>query len=347
MTTITRRIACASGTCAEASFPWALRTFGILIALLWSSTSEAQLLREGDEYWVINTRHISSNACHADLDSPRFSVYRYHDNIGLQFDSVEGLLSTAATDADCLNILYIHGNRMKSQEAIDRSLKIYRLIQNRRCDQTKIRWILWSWPSDPIFNPLTDVRQKAARADAQALYVGWFLRRFPAIDRIEMIGYSFGGRIVTGALHTAAGGAMFGRTLPGPPLSGARIGINLVAPALDRHWLANGAKHGMAVENIGSLNLFYNSGDRVLKLYKMVSKYYDPVALGSAGLGPLGTRSDQLPIAVVSRNCVGTVGLIHDELLYYEPGCDAAPWIARSIDKACDAITQSHPTMAN
>ncbi|WP_145098650.1 hypothetical protein [Rosistilla carotiformis] len=242
------------------------------------------------------------------------------------------MYSRVAEDRSYLNVIYFHGNRFTAQEAIDRSLRIYRYV-NRRChNQTKIRWILWSWPSDPILNPLTDVRSKADRADTQALYAGRVLQHFPAPDRLEMVGYSFGGRIVTGALHTAAGGAIKGRTLPGQPLLGARIGIHLVAPALDRHWLGRGQMHGKAVENIGAMNLFYNSRDRVLSLYAMVSKYHNPTALGFAGLGPLAKRSDQLPIEIHAKDCGGSVGILHDELKYFEPCCNAAEMIAASLE---------------
>ncbi len=319
-----------------------IATLGVvlLLTVLSSSVSHAALLREGDEYWVLNSRCISSVACRANLENPNLKVYRYHQGQGLQHDSVNGLYTRVDEDHSFLNVIYIHGNRFTSQEAIDRSLKIYRSV-NRRChDQTRIRWILWSWPSDPIFNPLTDVRTKAQRADTQALYVGWLLQHFPAPDRLEMIGYSFGGRIVTGALHTAAGGEMKGRTLSGPPLRGSRIGIHLVAPALDRHWLASGSRHGLAAENIGSMNLFYNSRDRVLKLYSMVSKYYNPVALGFAGLGQLAARSDHLPIQIRARDCGGAVGLLHDELKYFEPCCNVAETIATTLDASDSEVIQ-------
>ncbi|WP_218934279.1 alpha/beta hydrolase [Rosistilla ulvae] len=313
-------------------------TVALILSIYNSTRGHAAMLHEGDEYWVVNTRCISSNSRCANLESPTLKIYRYQQGSGLQHDRLDGLLARVDEDRSYLNVIYVHGNRFTSQEAIDRSLNIYRKVKRRCHDETKIRWILWSWPSDPIFNPLTDVRTKATRADTQALYAGWLLQHFPATDRLEMVGYSFGGRIVTGALHTAAGGSIHGRSLSGPPLRGARIAINLVAPALDRHWLARGSQHGLATENIGSMNLFYNSNDRVLKLYSMVSKYYNPVALGFAGLGPLAPRSDQLPIQIRSKDCRNSVGLLHDELKYYEPCCNAVEMIATSIQASYSPI---------
>lgn len=313
----------------------AVMMVALVLTLLCAGNGRAAMLRDGDEYWVINTRSISCDSCCANIDQPNLKVYRYWQGHGLRHDCVDGLFDRVSEDRSFLNVIYVHGNRFTSQEAIDRSLYIYRKV-NRWCKEpVKIRWILWSWPSDPIFNPLTDVRTKAARADTQTLYAGWLLQNFPATDRLEMVGYSFGGRIVTGALHTAAGGPMHGRRLNGPPLRGARIGVNLVAPALDRHWLSAGSKHGLAAENIGAMNLFYNSRDRVLSLYSMVSKYYNPVALGFAGLGTLAERSDHQPIQILAKDCGGSVGLMHDEMKYYETCCRAAMMIASSIQTTC------------
>ena len=304
----------------------------ITLALLLIATSARAGLRDGDELWMINTRSISCNLNSANISNPALRVYRYQGASGFQVDTLDNLLIHSAQDTSCVNVLYIHGNRFTAQDAIKRVWNVYWRVRRQQSPAVRVRWILWSWPSDPTFGPLRDVRSKAMRADTQTLYVGWFLQRFTGTDRLHIIGYSFGGRVATGGLHVAAGGTVGGRAVIGQPMLGQQIGVSLIAPALDRHWLSSGANHGLAVENIRQLNLFYNNHDGILKLYSMISKYYDPVALGFAGLSGLAPRSDGLPIAVCSKNCSGTVGINHDELKYYEHGCSAINTISASID---------------
>lgn len=294
-------------------------------------------LHGADQMWVINTRGISHQVCSANLDYPRLRVSQFQCGAGLMQSETDHLISTIASDPACVNVIYIHGNRFDRNDAWKRVWTVYHKIRSRCPQDIRMRWILWTWPADPMGGPIKDVRTKAPRADTQTLYAGWFLRRLHASqsdcqwNRVHIIGYSFGGRVATGCLHTAAGGSIGRRSLSGQPLLGARIHVNLIAPALDQHWLRSGSNHGMASQNLGSLNLFYNNRDRVLRLYSMISRVYNPVALGFRGLNGLADRNDGLPIAVQSKNCAGSVGLMHDELKYYEPCCSASRQIASSI----------------
>ena len=61
-----------------------------------------------------------------------------------------------------------------------------------------------------------------------------------------MIGYSFGGRVVTGSLHALAGGPLGRRVLHGSTVTGANIDVGLVAPAIEDDWLGTGQYHGNA-----------------------------------------------------------------------------------------------------
>ena len=74
----------------------------------------------------------------------------------------------------------------------------------------RLRFVIWSWPSDKIKGPLNDIRTKAWRTDTDGYYLGWFLQRMHPQSDIGLIGFSYGARIVSGALHVLAGGELDG-----------------------------------------------------------------------------------------------------------------------------------------
>ena len=141
--------------------------------------------------------------------------------------------------------------------------------------------MIWSWPSSRAGILTHDVREKAERTDAQGLYLAWLLREHSQQSAsTTLIGYSFGGRIATGALHALAGGKLGGRTLAGQPISGKPINAGLIAPAIDSHWLSGHGYHSQATSNMHRMVLMYNRKDIILKSYWRVDKIRGRMALG-------------------------------------------------------------------
>jgi hypothetical protein len=153
-----------------------------------------------------------------------------------------------------------------------------------------------------------------------------------AATPVTMIGYSFGARVITGALHTLAGGALRGRSLPQPPVIGGHVGVGLVAPAIESTWLGPGGYHGRAVKNIAQLVLLYNRRDAVLKRYWLIEKVRRETALGFSGPTCFARRADGSRLPVRSRDCSPSVRLRHAELDYYNQRCRAGSDLARLID---------------
>jgi hypothetical protein len=229
-------------------------------------------------------------------------------------------------------VIYVHGNRIPSDDAIERGRLIY---QNVKCcrDGSPIDWVIWSWPSDQQGILTHDARIKAARTDGQGLYLAWLLRKHAQFDVDNtLIGYSFGARIITGALHAMAGGSLGGRMLPGEPQLGRRIEAGLVAPAIDSGWLSSQGYHRLATQNLDRLVLLYNRRDAVLKRYWLIDRVRGRMALGYSGPSSFAERFDGSTLPVLSRDCSPSVGLQHDELDYYRKSCRAGFEMARLID---------------
>jgi hypothetical protein len=229
-------------------------------------------------------------------------------------------------------VIYIHGNRISNEVAIDRGFDIHQRIN---CSRARpIDWVIWSWPSEKEGMLTHDARIKAARTDGQGLYLGWLLRRHFEHDiRTTLVAYSFGGRIVTGALHAVAGGELAGQKLSGEPVVGAPFAAGLVAPAVDSHWLTDHGYHRLATQNLDRLVLMYNRRDAVLKRYWLIDRVRGRMAMGYVGPTKFAARHDGSRLPVRSRDCSPTIGFQHDELDYYHKSCNAGSEMARLIDE--------------
>ena len=274
-----------------------------------------------DRLWLIDSRNLSYSACHASLKAPAFQVAQLDSCGNSRCASTEEFLSSLVADRPVL--IQVHGNRMDEQAALERGIFVYRNTVPY-CGGRPLDFLIFSWPSDREGILLGDGRAKAERTDAQGLYLAWIIREL--VERnipVAVIGFSFGGRIATGALHSMAGGKLAGRTLPGEHHVGADINVGLIAPALEDDWLRSGSYHGLATQNIRQMTILYNRRDAVLKRYWLLDKVRGSMALGFTGPKGIGPRADGSSMPVFSRDCSTTLGIRHDEQKYYTQACRA------------------------
>ena len=283
-----------------------------------------------DRLWLFSTRAITSTACRADLQNPQLSVAVVSNNGHVAESSLEAYLGSL--DSERSVVFYIHGNRMEASRARYRGLSIYRKC---RCSgSAPIDWVIWSWPSAQAGVLTHDARLKARRTDAQGLYLAWLLRRHAVASvPTTLIGYSFGGRIATGALHALAGGSLGGRKLPGPETSGVGFRAGLIAPAIASNWLDRRGYHSRASKNLDRLVLMYNRRDVILKRYWMIEKIRGTMALGFTGPTRFAPRIDGSSLPVRAFDCSPSIGIRHDELEYYTSRCRAGQELATLIDE--------------
>jgi len=283
-----------------------------------------------DRLWLISTRSLSTSACCASLEVPAFRVNRLERCGQGRSVTWQDFLNDRSDNRPVL--IQIHGNRMTNEAAIERGFFIYQNIVPY-CDSRPLDYVIFSWPSEKEGILLGDGREKAERTDAEGLYLAWIIRELAQRDvPIALGGFSFGGRVATGALHALAGGTLGGRSLPGEHQQGAAVSVGLIAPALEDDWLRAGRYHGLATQNIKQMSVLYNQRDAILKRYWLLDKVRENRALGFTGPIGLAPGFDGQPIPLFSRDCSLTVGIRHDEKKYYTEACRAGRQMAKLVN---------------
>jgi hypothetical protein len=239
------------------------------------------------QLWLLSTRRLPSalrttgDTNVADLN---FEVERYDPRSGWSAASLAELF--AADDPRLTTSVLVHGNHTDRQWAVTKGLGVYRALVGSAKAEQPVRLIVWSWPSERIAGSLReDARIKAQRTNVEGYYLAKFLDRLRGPKPVSVVGYSFGARVITGALHLLGGGLLAGQRLgereqfPRPPLHAV-----LMAAAIDRDWLLPGRPHGRALSAVDRMVVFVNRQDRVLKWYRFFSPNDAGETLGSHGL---------------------------------------------------------------
>jgi hypothetical protein len=233
--------------------------------------------------WLVSTRRLphgprAAGALDFTID---FEVQRYEQATDWSGASLDELFG--ADDPRLVTSVLVHGNHTSRQWAITKGLGVYRTLVASAQAEQPVRLIVWSWPSDQVPGSFReDARVKAQRTNIEGYYLARFLDRLRGPNPVSLVGYSFGARVITGALHLLGGGELEGRRLgereqfPRPPLHAL-----LMAAAIDRDWLLPGRPHGRALSSVERMVVFVNPQDRVLRWYRFVSP---GEALGSHGL---------------------------------------------------------------
>ena len=239
-----------------------------------------------NEIWQIYTRHLPACTPHP---TPR--VYQ-HACQTWQTRNLEDLLKPF----DGLVVIFAHGNRMEACNTLHRGMLYYRCLTSGA--GPKVRFIIWSWPSDQVKGQIKDVRVKAERADCEGAYLGWFLEQLPEEQGVSLIGYSYGARVIANAMHLrTCGGNRYFKFERSDPM---RVVIN--APAMSNCDLASWGRYSGAMSQVDRMLMLYNSTDPILKRYRVVERGSRPSALGYTGLkmavpgGPKIRQIDASPI---------------------------------------------------
>jgi hypothetical protein len=239
-----------------------------------------------DDIWLVSCRRIVClTTCRAGDVDERLEYWRYSEcGNWRRSDQAEFLETTTAPLPTCV---WVHGDRMESGEAFAIGLQVYRQLICGVRRKTPIRFVIWSWPSAKQIagRPAHDAQIKASRCDPAGYALASMLTQLDPQTPLSLVGFSFGARVVTSALHVAAGGAIDGFGLqiseesPNPAYH-----VVLMASALDNDWLEPGKRYGMALDRVSQLLLVNNYCDWVLKRYRRITCSRCGEALGYTGL---------------------------------------------------------------
>jgi hypothetical protein len=252
-----------------------------------------------EAFWIVSTRD-----CPQELGSdpwPQMRV-RHFDESG---DLVERDFSEMFAQAVGRPVLIqVQGSLTTPDIALGGLLWSHSWLQANRAITPDAVVIAFDWPSQRVYrNDYLDVNEKGRRAFVAAYHLAQLVQAFPPSSRICLLGQSYGGRVVPGALHLLGGGQLGHHHPVG--LSSLRPDLDLraviIAAATDRNWLDPGQKFDRALNATnGFLNL-YNSRDESLLFYPALTRSGHHHALGRLGLsnrdfdrlGPVAERYEE------------------------------------------------------
>jgi hypothetical protein len=261
-----------------------------------------------DEVLLVSTRRLGTR-CDAAAMAEGLHCER-RDAGGRWVDqSWDATLSQFA--APLPTVIYVHGNRVDSGVDKAHGLEFYRWLAARANSDTPLRYVIWSWPSSQVRGRLKDYEVKAARTTPCGWQLAWAIDQLPASTPLAVVGYSYGARLASGALHLLGGGRMGSLELS-PRVNPQRSPMRaaLVAAAMDAHWLRPGGYHGQALSQVDSLLLVNNRQDPAMRFYPLSPVGHRMQALGYSGplsRSALGDYADRIK----SIDMTGAVGRHH------------------------------------
>ena len=260
------------------------------------------------DIWLISTR----SAPWSNPVGGEDRIVYWHLDADKNWASADLEAFLATDDTAVPTCVYIHGNRITRSGAVRDGWSVSQKLKREAPDRP-LRFVIWSWPADQIRGIRQDVQVKASRSDVQAYYLAYWLGRMNPEVRVSLIGYSFGARTITGALHLLAGGEFAGRSLPEgtAPVERTPVRAVLVAAAMNADWLSPGRANGLALSLAERVLVTRNMYDPVLQYYPRMYGRGGPQALGYTGLARssrLAEQREKVEILPVERS----VGSNHD-----------------------------------
>ena len=279
------------------------------------ATDSGQLAEESTgvgSIWLISTRHLGCAGNATSSNDPDLTVMRYDEPSEAWSDAT--LQSFLDEDVAIPTVFYIHGNRRGWHDAFQRGWAFHHALATEV--GSKFRLVIWSWPADQMRGALRDVRAKASRTNADGYYLGWLLARMRPDAQVSLVGFSFGARIITGAMHLLSSGTLAGVSLNATSSPREPLRAVLLAAAIHSDWLLPGRPHESIWPVTDQISVLYNSSDPVLQRYHLVERRGKPQALGHVGFWgsqQLGDTAERLS----NRDVSCYVGRTHDIDAYF------------------------------
>jgi len=229
---------------------------------------------DGREVWMMSTRSCRGG------EGPR--CYRYERGRWLVASLDEFL---AGDDSEVPTVVFVHGARCDMPLSLAVGWECLAQIAPR--DRRKrFRYVIWSWPAESQSKrPIDGFRQQASTADREGPKLARILARINHDVPVCLVSHSFGGRVVSGALHVLAGGRIDGVGLEDSPLpQGRTFDAVYMAAAFCTPRLAPGQRFGRALQRVDRLLVIYNSRDCILTRYRVLDPCCRCGPLGVTGL---------------------------------------------------------------
>ncbi len=230
------------------------------------------------EFWIVSTRQAPKQ-CNLDQGLCCITYWKRTGRDSYQQYSLDEFLM--AMDPSLPTCIYVHGNTLDWDGAIEGGTRVYRKIGR---GVHGFRLVLWSWPAERIKGAGLEgnVVEKAEMSESQGYYLAWLVDLIDPRTPLSLVGHSYGCRTVTAGLQGLATGRIAGYRLPPRQYIGWRpMEACLVAAAMDKWLLTPRGQHALAVTQIDRMLITVNPKDRTLAL---LPKWFPWEALGLDGL---------------------------------------------------------------
>lgn len=248
--------------------------------------------RPQDQIWIVNSRGLGGRS--TEKVAERLQYLRYTEGRWVASSLAEFLSQPKQTTTS----IFLTGNYYRHRETVETGWRIYHRLVQQRPDDRPLRFVIWSWPSDPASHRrLPDAKIKFARLDSASYHLASFLDQLDRATPISLCGASFGAGIVVGSLELLAGGRLGAFRLPAGARQPHQVRVVLTGAAFDNDWLMPGRKYGQALTQIDRMLVFVNPRDTPLRFYNRL--YYPNSPAQAIGrTGPAGWA------CIVDRNKV-------------------------------------------
>jgi hypothetical protein len=202
----------------------------------------------------------------------------------------ESLESFLLAQGQLPTLLYVHGNSLDHEHALESAWKVYNRI--KVCPGPKML-VLWSWPAEivhkrPLIRPIQLARKNIKAKYVYVEYQGYYLAKLVGMMSTQlpltMGGHSYGGACCLVASHFLGGGTLNGLCYEGgSPTLRPNLRASLISPALDNDHLYPGHRYQMALYPLEKLHTTFNTNDATLKRWPIHS-FRGQEALGYTGI---------------------------------------------------------------
>jgi hypothetical protein len=222
-------------------------------------------------------------------------------------------------------VVFVPGNRSDADDAMAKGFFLRSLL-DQAAEGKAFRFVIWNWPADRVCRRnRKDLQLKAVYSESETFHLAQGLDTIPPGAKVSLVGYSYGARIVAGAMHLLAGGEVEGRTLPPETVAAWKGGKRnpvravLMASAMDADNFSP-CREGDGLALLDRALITENDCDRALRWYPRLWGRNGPEAMGY--VGPCGTCAEN--VEVVDLTC--SVGKSHDYERYCEALDRCCPW---------------------
>jgi hypothetical protein len=313
-------------------------------------------IREQDEIWLVNVRPLCGSCDPAALAKDvQVETFVASGDSCRRCWQQSDLASLASASSATPTVIFVHGNQISPGDAKQEGLALYRRMVWASSSPTPIRYVIFSWPSSKIPGLLRDVRVKALRTRPAGYQLAWLIDQLPGDEPIELIGFSYGARIITGALHILGGGDLSGLSLASRQHPDRQpMNVVLFAAALHSDWLCPGHYHGQAMTQVNRMMLLNNCNDMAMEYYRFSTTCGNPQALGLCG----PTCIDSAGAARIRQRDLSRWVSQHDLMAYicapgvaadfwnYSQAAEAQPSIGHGAGAYVDPAPSPAPTPA-